>query len=51
MIILVGILIFWPQSVTFWLSKGTGIDPSKVRIEIEVPDMLPPPDFGPPTKQ
>ena len=51
MVILVGILIFWPQSVTFWLSKGTGIDPSKVRIEIEVPDMLPPPDFGPPTKQ
>ena len=22
-----------------------------VKIEIEIPDMLPPPDFGPPTKQ
>jgi tripartite ATP-independent transporter DctM subunit len=47
-VILVIILIFWPQSVTYWLDRGTGMDPSKVRIEIPMPDALPPPDFGPP---
>ena len=26
-VILVIILIFWPGSVTYWLGKGTGIDP------------------------
>jgi tripartite ATP-independent transporter DctM subunit len=51
MIILVAIVIVWPQSVTFWLDKGPKIDPSKVKIELEIPDMPPPPDFGPPTKQ
>jgi len=50
-VILVVIVIFWPGSVTYWLDKGTGIDPSKVQIDIPVPDMPPPPDFGPPTKQ
>jgi len=29
-------------------SAGTGIDPSKVKIEIEMPDMPAPLDFGPP---
>src|SRR4029453_16405803 len=48
---LVAVLIFWPESVTYWLGKGTGIDPSKVRIEIPLPDLLPPPDFGLPTKR
>jgi tripartite ATP-independent transporter DctM subunit len=47
MIILVAILIAWPQSVTFWLKKGTGIDPSKVRIELEVPDIPLPLDLSP----
>jgi hypothetical protein len=27
---------------------GTGIDPSKVKIDIQLPDALPPLDFGPP---
>jgi hypothetical protein len=48
-VILVVIVIFWPGSVTYWLDKGKGIDPSKVNIDIPQPD-LPPPfvDFGPP---
>jgi tripartite ATP-independent transporter DctM subunit len=49
-VILVVIVIFWPGSVTYWLSRGTGIDPSKVNIEIQQPDMPPPLDFGDPPK-
>ena len=37
-VILVAIVIFWPGSVTYWLDKGTGIDPSKVQIDIQMPD-------------
>ena len=44
-LILVVILIFWPGSVTYWLDKGTGVDPSKVQIEIPLPEMPPPIDF------
>src|ERR1044072_5833881 len=39
MVILVGVLIFWPGSVTYWIDKGTGIDASKVKLELEVPDI------------
>src|SRR6201988_741759 len=49
-VILVVILIFWPGSVTYWLGRGTGVDPSKVRIEIPMPDAPPPIDFGPPSR-
>jgi TRAP-type mannitol/chloroaromatic compound transport system permease large subunit len=44
-LILVAIVIFWPGSVTYWIEKGTGIDPSKVNIEIQIPDMPPPLDL------
>src|SRR5882757_1209878 len=47
-VILVVIVILWPQSVTYWIDRGTGIDPSKVKIEIPEPDLPPPLDFGPP---
>lgn len=47
-VILVVILIFWPQSVTYWLDKPTGVDPSTIKIEIEMPEAMPPLDFGPP---
>jgi tripartite ATP-independent transporter DctM subunit len=50
-VILVAIVILWPGSVTYWLGKGTGIDPSKVNIDIPMPDVLAPPTFDPPTKQ
>ena len=39
-VILVAIVIAWPQSVTYWIGKGTGADPSKVNIEIQIPDSL-----------
>jgi len=31
---LVAIVIFWPESVTYWLDRGTGVDPASVRIEV-----------------
>ena len=33
-VLLVIILIFWPGSVTYWLDKGTGVDPDTIKIEI-----------------
>jgi tripartite ATP-independent transporter DctM subunit len=45
-LILVAIVIFWPESVTYWLDKGTGIDPNTVRIEVPLPDL--PEDDAPP---
>ncbi|MFL1461573.1 TRAP transporter large permease subunit [Roseococcus sp. DSY-14] len=38
-LVLVAIVIFWPASVTYFLDKGTGVDPSTVRIEVPLPDM------------
>lgn len=45
MVILVGILIAWPQSVTYWIDRSTKVDPSKVKIEIPEID-LPPLDLN-----
>jgi tripartite ATP-independent transporter DctM subunit len=47
MVILVAIVIFWPTSVTYWIDKGSKLDPSKVQIEIQMPEM-PPLNFDPP---
>jgi tripartite ATP-independent transporter DctM subunit len=33
-LILVAVVALWPQSVTYWLDKGTGVDPNSVRIEV-----------------
>jgi len=44
-LVLVAIVILWPQSVTYWIEKGTAIDPSKVNIEIQMPDVPPPLDL------
>ena len=38
-IILVGIVILWPESVTYWLDSGTSVDPSTVRIDVPLPDL------------
>jgi TRAP-type mannitol/chloroaromatic compound transport system permease large subunit len=48
----VALVIAFPALVMHYKSAGTGIDPSKVKIEIEAPADLPPLDFGtPPAKQ
>jgi len=40
-LILVIILIAWPQSVTYWIEKAAPIDPSSVNIQIPQIDMPP----------
>jgi tripartite ATP-independent transporter DctM subunit len=44
-LILVLILIFWPGSVTHWISKPMMLDPNKV-FEMQQPDVPPPLYFG-----
>ncbi len=41
-VILVAIVIFWPGSVTYWIEKAPTVDPSKINIEIQLPDVPPP---------
>jgi tripartite ATP-independent transporter DctM subunit len=36
-LILVAIVIFWPESVTFFLDRGTGVDPASVTIDVPPP--------------
>lgn len=36
-LVLVAITIAWPESVTYWLPKGTGIDPATVTIDVPPP--------------
>ena len=43
-LVLVAIVIFWPESVTYWLDSGPKIDPSTIRIEIPL-DNTPVPEF------
>jgi hypothetical protein len=33
-LILVAIVIFWPQSVTYWLKKGPEVDLNTIKIEV-----------------
>src|SRR5215213_10829551 len=40
-VILVAILIFWPQSVTYWIDRTPKIDPSKFNFEQSLPDLPP----------
>jgi tripartite ATP-independent transporter DctM subunit len=49
-VILVVIVIFWPGSVTYWISRGPAIDPSKVNIEIPQIELPPPLDFSEPPR-
>ena len=36
-LILVAIVIFWPQSVTYFIDRGTGVDPASVTISVPPP--------------
>jgi tripartite ATP-independent transporter DctM subunit len=41
-LILVAILIIWPESVTYWLSKAPQFDPSTIKFDIQMPESPPP---------
>src|SRR5256886_486234 len=49
--IMVGLVIAFPAMVMHYKGLGSQVDPSKVRIEIQTPDIPPPPDFGPPSNK
>jgi TRAP-type mannitol/chloroaromatic compound transport system permease large subunit len=49
-VILVVIVIFWPGSVTYWIDRGTAVDPSKINIDIPQMELPPPLDFSEPPK-
>jgi len=46
-VIMVALVIFFPAMVMHYKGLGTGIDPNKVKIEIQLPD-IGVPDIGPP---
>jgi TRAP-type mannitol/chloroaromatic compound transport system permease large subunit len=47
-LLMVILVIAFPGMVMHYKGAGTGVDPSKVKIEIQLPDSLPPLDLGPP---
>ena len=62
-LVLVAIVIAWPETVTYWLDKGPLVDPSKIEIKLinpfgnspdgqsTMPNFgTPPPNFGAPPK-
>lgn len=44
-VLLVAIVIFWPESVTYWIDKSALTDPNKIQIEVPLPDAPPPLDL------
>jgi hypothetical protein len=48
--IMVALVIAFPGMVMHYKSTGAKVDPSKVIIDIQQPDALPPIDFGEPPK-
>jgi tripartite ATP-independent transporter DctM subunit len=52
-LLLVGIVIFWPESVTYWIGGAPTVDPSTIKIDIPAFDpggsgLPPPPNFDQP---
>jgi tripartite ATP-independent transporter DctM subunit len=47
-VIMVAIVIMFPGMVMHYKGVGTGVDPKDVKIEIQLPDILPPLNLGPP---
>ena len=46
-LLLVAIVIFWPESVTYWLDKEQAVNVDDVRIEMQIEDMGAPDDLSP----
>ena len=45
-IILVAIVIFWPESVTYWIDSGPKVDPNTIDIKIDLPTLGSDPNGG-----
>jgi tripartite ATP-independent transporter DctM subunit len=45
-LVLVAIVIFWPESVTYWIDSGPKVDPSSIEIKIDLPTLGAPSDGG-----
>ena len=50
-LVLVAIVIFWPESVTYWLDSGPKVDPSTIDIKIDLPTLGADPEGGLPGLQ
>jgi tripartite ATP-independent transporter DctM subunit len=38
-LILVAVVIFWPESVTYWIDSGPKVDPNSIEIKIDLPTL------------
>ena len=38
-LIVVAIVMLWPESVTYWLDSGPTVDPNSVNIQIDLPTL------------
>jgi tripartite ATP-independent transporter DctM subunit len=38
-LILVAVVIFWPESVTYWIDGGPKVDPNSIEIKIDLPTL------------
>jgi tripartite ATP-independent transporter DctM subunit len=45
-LILVAVVIFWPESVTYWIDSGPTVDPSTIDIKIDLPTLGADPSGG-----
>lgn len=45
-LILVAVVIFWPESVTYWIESGPKVDPSTIEIKIDLPTLGADPSGG-----
>lgn len=45
-LVLVAVVIFWPESVTYWIDSGPKVDPNSIDIKIDLPTLGAPSDGG-----
>ena len=38
-LVLVAVVIFWPESVTYWIDSGPKVDPNSIDIKIDLPTL------------
>jgi len=38
-LVLVAVVIFWPESVTYWIDSGPKVDPNSIEIKVDLPTL------------